>query len=412
MPQHDNGAMPPLLSQTGAFKDARDLIPADALIPYDLNVSFWSDGAMKSRWMALPNDSSSKPQKIGFIPTGEWNFPEGTVFVKHFDMVMDETRPEIKRRLETRLLMRDGTGGVYGVTYKWRPDNSDADLLGTNLTETLLIKTAGGTRTQTWYYPNRQDCMTCHTPRAGGVLGLKTRQLNHDLKFPNGVTDNELRAWNHIGLFKPELKEADVPGYAKLARADDASRSIEDRARSYLDANCAQCHRPGGTVAYFDARYDTPLGHQDLIEGQVLINQGIDNAQIIAPNDIWRSILYMRMSTVDSIKMPPLAHEVRDEQSAELLRNWITGMPGPPVLAPPTISPHGGEYAKGVEVTLTTTESGASIHYTLDGSTPTKSDALYDKPIKISGPTTLRVKAYKPGFTKSITAQETFIVGE
>jgi mono/diheme cytochrome c family protein len=254
--------------------------------------------------------------------------------------------------------------------------------------------------------------MTCHTPRAGGVLGLKTRQLNRDLKFPNGVTDNELRAWNHIGLFEPELKEADVPGYAKLARADDASRSIEDRARSYLDANCAQCHRPGGTVAYFDARYDTPLGHQNLIEGQVLINQGIDNAQIVSPNDIWRSILYMRMSTVDSIKMPPLAHEVRDEQSAELLRNWITSMPGPPVLAPPTISPHGGEYARTVEVTLTTTEPGASVHYTLDGSTPTKSDALYDKPIKISGPTTLRVKAYKSGFTKSITAQETFIVGE
>jgi len=119
----------------------------------------------------------------------------------------------------------------------------------------------------------------------------------------------------------------------------------------------------------------------------------------------------MRMNTVDSIKMPPLAHEVRDQQSAVLLRDWITSMPGRPSwLRPP--SPSRRRICKAVEVTLTAAEPGASIHYTLDGSTPTKSDAIYDKPIKISGPTTLRVKAYKTGFTKSITAQETFIVGE
>jgi hypothetical protein len=82
------------------------------------------------------------------------------------------------------------------------------------------------------------------------------------------------------------------------------------------------------------------------------------------------------------------------------------------VLAPPSISPKGGEYAKPVEVTLASSEPGASIYYTLDGSVPRKSDALYQKPIKLTGPTTLRVKAFKPGFTKSITAQDTFIIGE
>src|SRR5579883_3505001 len=59
MPTSTNDAPPPLLSQTGAFKDTRHLIPADSLIPYDLNVSFWSDGANKSRWISVPNDAAS-----------------------------------------------------------------------------------------------------------------------------------------------------------------------------------------------------------------------------------------------------------------------------------------------------------------------------------------------------------------
>ncbi|MDB6110919.1 MAG: hypothetical protein JWR69_2669 [Pedosphaera sp.] len=412
LPQNETGTLPPLLSQTAAFQDTRSLTPVASLIPYDLNVSFWSDSATKLRWMALPHDPAATSAKIGFAPTGEWTFPNGTVFVKHFEIATDETHPELKRRLETRLLVRDATGGVYGVTYKWRPDNSDADLLATNLTETLLIKTATGVRTQNWYYPSREDCRTCHTDKAGYVLGVKTRQLNRDFTYPNHVTDNQLRAWNHLSLFAPDLKEADLPTYARLARSDDTTASLETRARSYLDANCAHCHRPGGTVAYFDARFDTPLAQQNLIQGQVLINQGIDQARIIAPNDPWRSIMFMRVNTVEAIKMPPLAHEKLDQESVSLLRQWIESLPGPPVLEPPAISPRGGNYARPVEVALNQSEPGASIHYTLDGSAPTKSDPVYDKPFKLTGPATLRVKAFKPGFTKSITVQETFIIGE
>src|SRR5439155_18705751 len=137
----------------------------------------------------------------------------------------------------------------------------------------IAIKTATGTRTQLWYYPSRADCLVCHTPLAGGVLGVKTRQLNRELKFPSGITDNELRAWNHIGLFDTNLAQAELKTFPTLARADDAARTLEDRARSYLDVNCANCHRPGGTVAFFDARYDTPLAEQGLIGGRVLIDQ-------------------------------------------------------------------------------------------------------------------------------------------
>src|SRR5580658_4002595 len=54
MPSTPNGDIPKLLSQTGAFKDVRNLVPVDALIPYDLVVAFWSDGAQKLRYVAVP----------------------------------------------------------------------------------------------------------------------------------------------------------------------------------------------------------------------------------------------------------------------------------------------------------------------------------------------------------------------
>ncbi len=406
MPATAGGALPKLLSQTGAFLDAADLVPETNLLPYDLIVSFWSDGAEKTRWVSLPEN-----QKIKFAPTGEWAFPKGTVFVKHFEIVTNEAQPQLKRRLETRLLVCDNSGGVYGVTYKWRTDNSDADLLETNLTEDISVKTATGVRTQSWYYPSRADCLTCHTANAGFVLGVKTRQLNHDFKYPDGVSENELSAWNHRGLFDANFSDADIKNFPKLAKLDDTSLSLEDRARSYLDANCANCHRPQGTVANFDARYETPLAQQGLVRGRVLIDQRIDGARVIAPNDVWRSILFMRANTTEAFKMPPLARNTIDERGMKLLREWIGSLPGPHVLPPPEILPRGGNFSKSVEVVLKS-EPDATIRYTLDGTVPTTDDLLYEKPIRLTGPTIVRAKAFKPGCTKSITAQEIFLVGE
>ena len=122
MPSEADGKIPPLLSQTGVFSDTPKRIANPGLIPYDLNVAFWSDGADKSRWIAVP------PGQIIFSASGEWRFPAGTVFVKNFDLALDAANPRAKRRLETRLLVRDSRGGVYGAVYKWRADGSDAEI--------------------------------------------------------------------------------------------------------------------------------------------------------------------------------------------------------------------------------------------------------------------------------------------
>jgi mono/diheme cytochrome c family protein len=240
------------------------------------------------------------------------------------------------------------------------------------------------------------------------VLGVKTRQLNCDFKCPNGKAENQLIAWDKLGLLDSEVTAADVKKYPRLARADDLSRSLEDRARSYLDANCANCHRPEGTVAGFDARYDTPLAEQHIVGGHVLIDQRIDGARVIAPNDLWRSILLMRVDTTDGYKMPPLARNTIDEAGVKLLREWIERLPGPHVLPPPEILPRGGNFSQPVEVSLKS-EPDSKIYYTLDGTVPTTDDLLYDKPFTLAEPTIVRAKAFKPGCTKSITAKEFFL---
>jgi hypothetical protein len=143
----------------------------------------------------------------------------------------------------------------------------------------------------------------------------------------------------------------------------------------------------------------------------VLIDQGIDRPRIISPHDIWRSIAYMRINTDGDIRMPPLARKTIDKRGVMLLRQWIQGLPGRDVVAPPSISPSGGTYDHPLEITLADSEQDADIRYTLDGSVPGPSDPHYEQPIKLTAPTVLRARAFKPGYTRSITSQEAFIVG-
>jgi uncharacterized repeat protein (TIGR03806 family) len=317
-------AVPSRLSQTGVFASLADLRPNPGIIPYDVNVPLWSDGASKRRWIALPPGS-----RIDFAASGEWRFPAGTVFVKHFELAADDTEPMAKRRLETRLLVVDGTGNGYGVTYKWRPDNQDADLLTDSLSERIAIKTVAGTRTQTWYYPSRTDCLSCHTSSARFVLGVKTRQLNGPYKYPEtGVADNQLRTWNYMGMFRAPIDESRIAHFSRLAALPDSTAPLEHRARSYLDANCAHCHRPGNTLrATFDARFDTPLAEQGMVGAATVSDSlGVLNPRVIAPGDVAHSMLYQRIQRSDNYQMPPLARNRRDDEALAVLAAWIRSL--------------------------------------------------------------------------------------
>jgi uncharacterized repeat protein (TIGR03806 family) len=409
------GSVPPLLSMTGVFSNTPDMIPTNGLIPYNPNVQLWSDNAVKTRYMSVPTVGGplTADEQITFAPTGSWTFPAGTVFVKTFQLLTNQSDPNSLHRLETRLLVRDINGAVYGVTYKWRADNSDADLLTTSSNENITITTADGVVTQTWYYPSPSDCLTCHTPVANYVLGLSTRQLNGNFTYSaSGVTDNQLRTINRLGLFNPAFDEASITNFEQMYALTNASASLESRARSYLDANCVQCHQPGGSGPTFDARYDTPLTNQNIIYGVLSKgNLGYDNAYVVVPDDVWRSVLYDRIDTLNStIKMPTLDRNVIDTNAVAVLAAWINSLPGTPAEAPPTINPDGGSFLGSVQVSLSPPDSNATLYYTLDGTLPTTNSLLYTGPFTLTNSITVEANAFETGLINSVATTALFTI--
>lgn len=343
-PDGEGGFEPPsLLSETGAFVDLATLEPRAGLLPYGVNSPLWTDGSVKKRWIAIPNDglADSADEKIRFRADASWTFPAGTVLVKQFDLPVDAREPSRIRRVETRFIVRVNDGSVYGVTYRWRPDGSDAELLTTGLEEDLDVTSANGTVSQqTWSFPSREDCVYCHNASAGHVLGVRTHQLNGDYAYEvTGRTANQLSTWNQLGLFEPALDEAAIPNLLRAAPLDDETVAVEHRVRSYLDANCSSCHHPDYLAATFDARLTTPLEEQAMVDGLVIYELGVPNARVVAPQSIERSLLHRRMSALGLHQMPPIGRNVVDRDAVARVSEWILSLEpdeggtgnGPPV---------------------------------------------------------------------------------
>ncbi len=317
----DPRRLPKKLSETGLFACLDDMSPAPGVIPYTVNSPLWSDAALKKRWVALPGGAT-----VQFSRDGEWSFPAGTILVKHFELADDETEPLRRRRLETRLIVVDGPGEGYGVTYRWRPDHTDAELLDEGRNEEIPVKTREGIRRQVWSFPGRDECLKCHTTAAGFVLGPKTRQLNGTFLYPEtGVTDNQLRTWARLGMLASGPSEDGINKLSKLVPIGDHSATLEDRVASYLDANCANCHRPGANIpAAFDARFGVAWKDRKMIEAATVSDaQGVDRPRVVAAGDPGRSMLYRRMVEAERFKMPPVARNTVDAEAAAAVRQWI-----------------------------------------------------------------------------------------
>ena len=318
--------LPPRLSEIGAFDDLATLTPSDGALAYGVQSPLYSDGAHKSRWLALPRGAS-----IGFAETGPYAFPEGSVFIKQFDMALDERRPEQRRRLETRFLVST-PAGFYGVSYRWNAAGSDATPVLDGTLETLsVIGSDGSVRAQPYFYPGPSDCLVCHNAGAGHVLGVRTTQLNGD--FVNAGTaggGSQLLDWSERGMFDTPLDAETIARLPQLAQLDDEQRSLEERVRSYLDANCSMCHGTSAEIrATWDGRYETPLSRQHLIgeplSGDADLPRG---AVVVAPGHPELSALWLRDGSIDpALRMPPLGRQTVDRQWLALLERWIRALP-------------------------------------------------------------------------------------
>jgi len=287
-----------------------------------MSTPLWSDGAKKSRWMIVPNDAK---QQIDVTSDGSWNFPVGTVFVKHFELEQASGPPH---RLETRFLVHTKDDRYYGVTYRWKADNSDADLQDPKAFDEKV-------GTQTWHYPSRGECGRCHNSAANYVLGPKTAQLNAPLYYPGSmVTANMVSTLQGLSMFKTALMPASLPQMPSLY---EGTAFAQERARAYLDANCAQCHRPDGPArGNWDGRFSTPIDMQQLIGAAPVEALGITGAKVLAPQNPDSSILFKRLSATDGTAMPPLARSIVDASAVSVFTAWVAGMnaqpkPGKPV---------------------------------------------------------------------------------
>jgi hypothetical protein len=515
---------PATLSATGLFANLATLAPAAGGFAYEVNAPFWSDFKQKRRWLRLPAGAH-----IGFRPEGDWDFPAGTIAVKHFDLALDENHPERKRRLETRVLVLDADGTAYGRTYKWRSDGRDADLLTGSVSELLttvardawgpmdvdggkiepapatgglrLLAGAGATAfahaeapgdfdvaahfgavaggdaglmlrggadggaitkvparrawlrlrrangvitafasddgqqwqtiepmkidpgagrvgvflsadkrpataeilahvrllTRDHYYPSGDECMSCHTRTAHYVLGASTRQWN---RARDGASENQLVAASHAGLFDVAITPEQTAGWKHLAPIGEPRASVEEQVRSYLDANCAQCHRPGVLAQIrMDLRYDTPLAQQGIIRGLIRWpNVPVPNELIVIPKDLDRSRLYQR---VIAHRMPPLGSLLVNQEAGDLLERWIMNLAGPPVLRAVQILSGRAAAPGSLRVELTSPDRGVTIHYTTDGSGPSAETPTYTAPFEIPARTMIRAIAFKDGFVPS-----------
>ena len=313
-----DGLIPQTLSDTGIFDDLSTLQPNRGIYSYSLNVPFWSDGALKTRWFYVP-----PPYRVLFSATNSWTFPSGSLWVKHFGIETTPGVPASERRLETRVLVKNDAG-IYGVSYKWDAEGRTATLAPESgeAVELLITNMTGSVERRPWRIPSRSECNTCHTPEAGYILGFTTAQLNKSVVH-GGTATNQLLELASAGYF--ENPPQTVTGLHALATPTDASTSLRYRARSYLAANCNHCHQPAAkTLASWDARIITGLSRANIVNARLLNPSANPDERVVAAGDVGQSAIIRRMESLGSDRMPPLASTKVDQQGIELLKKWIS----------------------------------------------------------------------------------------
>lgn len=319
-------AVPDKLSAYGFFAgNIAQQTPAEGVMPYQLNTPLFSDYAEKLRFVKLPAGQAAR-----YNATEVMDFPVGTMIIKTFYFPADFRDASKGRRLmETRLLVRE-TSGWKGLEYIWNDDQTDAilDVAGDRKT-VAYVDNQGHKQEQEYVMPNLNQCKSCHNRNEVMTpIGPSARQLNGSFSYSQGA-ENQLVAWQKQGLL------TDLPDLTNVPKApvwnDPATGSLNDRARIWLDINCAHCHRPEGPASTsglnLSVHEQNPaawgVGKTPVAAGRGSGNRRYD----IVPGHPDQSILAYRLESTDpGVMMPEVSRKVTHREGVALIREWITSL--------------------------------------------------------------------------------------
>ncbi|HMJ66548.1 MAG TPA: PQQ-dependent sugar dehydrogenase, partial [Candidatus Binatia bacterium] len=295
-------SFPKRLSQTDLFADVADLKLRPGFVSFELNAPIWLPGVSAQRWLRLPDGN-----RIHLGSNGDLSLPAGSVVIQHFDAT--------GRKLETHVYWCRDSNCYRAAAYRWNSAGDDAALVEDG--EVIAI----GSKRH-WYSPGTEECLRPETTVSGFVLQLNARQINRAT----------LRHWNELGMLEPTLSNSDLASLEQLEPLNNERASPELRVRSWLDANCAVCHQPGGpSRGLFDARFSTPLNSQNLINGELVAGDlGVAGARVIVPGSPEKSILYQRLKRTDFFRMPPVSVNDEPPPVLPILAEWIRSLNGNP----------------------------------------------------------------------------------
>ena len=309
-----------LLSDYNFFKKIETQIPNENVIPYHLASPLFSDYTYKFRFVSMPNGEFAQ-----YNYNEVFNFPVGTKIIKTFAYPVDDRDLSLGfQLLETRLLIKD-QNGWYPLSYIWKENQDDAELkyIGKTINAKWIDKN-GVEQVNRYRVPNINQCGSCHNlNKVIMPIGPKGRNLDVDFFYQHGM-ENQIDYWEKINILE------NIPSDRKNPTAiwNLESETIENRARAYLDINCAHCHREGGSAGnsgFYLSHEETNNTSLGIMKKPVAAGRGSGGLKyVIKPGISEESILLYRMASTDpGVMMPELSRNMEHKEAIPLIKEWI-----------------------------------------------------------------------------------------
>ena len=300
----------------------KDLVTSPEFTTYELITPLFTDYAYKHRAIFIPEG-----EKIIYKEKEVLEFPIGTIISKTFYYPSDFNKSNSDINLmETRILIHENSGWV-ALPYIWDEEQKEAylEITGGNKNAFWIDKN-NNYQSIDYIIPNMNQCKGCHV-NSGFLkpIGPTARQLNRN----DNKNKNQLLFWQELGIIK-NLPDYDL--IPKIAKWNDSKLyNVNDRARAWLDINCAHCHNvngPANNTGLFLDFYETNLKSLGVYKTPVAAGRGSGHLKYdIVPGKPDESILVYRFESTDpGIMMPELGRSMVHREGLDLIKEWIQNL--------------------------------------------------------------------------------------